>query len=174
MKNTLLYFDTSTLVTEFNREISSDLISKITSTNRNDLQIISSIWTINEIIAVMDRLSRKINENTGMFELPNGDIKKIISTMIGRIRATNENKMFKFVYLDHQILTDSRTLTKDFHLSPNEAIHMFTGYVYGCNYFVVKDNYFINQFPFKKYAYMKLVDLTNDDDRKLLERELNL
>ena len=57
MKNILLYFDTSALVTEFHNEIDSDLVSKIiTSTNRNDLQIISSIWTINEIIAVMDKI----------------------------------------------------------------------------------------------------------------------
>ncbi len=57
MKNILLYFDTSALVTEFHNEIDSDLVSKIiTSTNRNDLQIISSIWTINEIIVVMDKI----------------------------------------------------------------------------------------------------------------------
>jgi hypothetical protein len=32
----------------------------------------------------------------------------------------------------------------------------------------------VNQFPFKKYASMKLVDLTNENDRKLLENELDL
>jgi hypothetical protein len=64
VKNILLYFDTSALVTEFHNEIYSDLVSKIiTSTNKNDLQIISSILTINEIIAVMDKISQKINEN---------------------------------------------------------------------------------------------------------------
>ncbi|MGE5633701.1 MAG: hypothetical protein ACM3VV_00575 [Deltaproteobacteria bacterium] len=177
MKNILLYFDTSALVTEFHHEIDSDLISKIiTSTNKNDLQIISSIWTINEIIAVMDKLSQKINEKTGMFELSNNDIKKIISTIVERIRTiiSNENAMFKFVYLDHNIITDSRILTKDFHLSPPNAIHMLTGYAYNCNYFVTHNKYFINQFPFKKYAKMKLIDLTNENDRKLLESELNL
>ncbi len=79
MKNILLYFYTSALVTEFHNEIDSDLVSKIIIfTNRNDLQIISLIWIINEIIAVMDKISQKINEKTGMFELSNIDIKKII------------------------------------------------------------------------------------------------
>jgi predicted nucleic acid-binding protein len=79
VKKILLYFDTSALVTEFHNEIDSDLVSKIiTSTNRNDLQIISSILIINEIIEVMDKISQKINEKTGMFELSNIDIKKII------------------------------------------------------------------------------------------------
>lgn len=112
-----------------------------------------------------------------MFELSNIDIKKIISTIVERIRTiiSNENTMFKFVYLDHNIITDSRILTKDFHLSPTDAIHMFTGYAYNCNYFVTHNKYFINQFPFKKYATMKLIDLTNENGRKLLEsEELNL
>ena len=176
----LLYFDTSALLTAFHHErYNFDLLSKIitTSTNRNNLKIISSIWTINEIIAVMDRLSQKINEKAGMFELSNNDIKKIISTIVERIRTIihNNNAMFKFVYLDHDIITDSRILTKNFHLSLNDAIHMLTGYVYDCNYFVVYNKSFIiNQFPFKKYDKMKLIDLTNENDRKLLERELNL
>ena len=176
-KDILLYFDTSILVTAFHHGISFDLLSKIiASKNRNNLQIISSIWTINEIIAVMDKLSQKINEKTGMFELSNNDIKKIISTLVERIRIIiHNNAMFKFVSLDHDIITDSRILTKNFHLSLNDAIHMLTGYAYDCNYFVVHNKYFIiNQFPFKKYDTMKLIDLTNENDRKLLERELNL
>ena len=39
--------------------IGSDLVSKILSIYRNDIQIISSIWTINEIIEVMDKISQK-------------------------------------------------------------------------------------------------------------------
>jgi hypothetical protein len=112
-----------------------------------------------------------------MFELSNNDIKKIVSTIVERIRTiiSNENTMFKFVYLDHNIITDWRILTKDFHLSPTDAIHMFTRYAYNCNYFVTHNKYFINQFPFKKYGEMKLIDLKNENDRKLLEsEELNL
>jgi predicted nucleic acid-binding protein len=175
MKNILLYFDTSALVKEFQAGIGTDLVSKISSTNRNDIQIISSIWTINEIILVMDKISQKINEKTGMFELSNQDIKKIISTVVERIKTiSKENTMLKFVYLDHNIITESRILTKDFHLSPTDAIHLFTGYAYNCNYFVVHNKYFINQFPFKKYAKMKLIDLTDENDKKILESELNL
>lgn len=71
----------------------------------------------------MDKISQKINEKTGMFKLSNNDIKKIISTIVERIRTiSNENTMLKFVYLDHNIITDSRILTKDFHLSPTCAI----------------------------------------------------
>ena len=64
----------------------------------------------------------------------NNDIKKVISTIVERIRTiSNENITLKFVYLDHDIITDSRILAKDFHFSPTGAIHMLTGYVYNCN-----------------------------------------
>ena len=74
IKNILLYFDTSALVKEFQVGISSSLVSKISSTCRNDIQIISSIWTFNEIISVMDKISQKINEKTGMFKITNNNI----------------------------------------------------------------------------------------------------
>jgi hypothetical protein len=175
MKNIVLYFDTSALVTGLVNESSSNLISKISSIDISNVQIISSIWTMNEIIAFMDRLSQKINEKTGFFELSNIDIQKVISTIVARIKTISKSStVFNFVYLDHNIITDSRKLTRDFHLSPNDAIHMCTGYAFNCNYFIVHNKSFVNQFPFKKYATMKLADLTNEKDRKLLENELDL
>jgi hypothetical protein len=174
VKKVRLYFDTSTLIKEFRNEIGSDLISKLTSTDRYDLQIISSIWTINEIIGIIDRLSRTINEQTKRPELTNPDIQQIISTLVERIKTTNENSFYRFVYLDHPIITDSRTLITDFHLSPNNAVHVFTGFVYDCDYFLVQNKKLIKQFSSKQYLTMRLIDLTDDDDRKFLENKLNL
>ena len=181
MKNIVaLYFDTSALVTELFNKSSSDLISKISSIDISNVQIISSIWTMNEIIAITDRLSQKINKKTGFFELSNIDIQKVISTIVARIKTiskSSSSKVFNFVYLDHKIIkiiTDSRKLTSDFHLSPNDAIHLCTGYIFDCNYFIVYNKSFVNRFPFKKYATMKVVDLTNENDRKMLETELDL
>ena len=178
MKKTL-YFDTSAILKEFVNEIGSDLISKITSTNTHDVQIISSIWSINEAISVIDRLTKKKDKNQKKVKLETlnlaiSTVQLIISTFAGRIRETNENSFFRFVYLDHAIITDSRVLIKDFHLSPNDAVHIFTGYVYDCNYFLVQDKNLIKEFPLKKYYNMKLIDLANEDDRIFLEKELNL
>jgi predicted nucleic acid-binding protein len=54
----ILYFDTSALLKEFVNEIGSDLVSKITSSNTNNIQIISSVWSINEAMSVIDRLTK--------------------------------------------------------------------------------------------------------------------
>ena len=179
MKNIILYLDTSALVTGLVNKSSSDLISKISSIDISNVQIISSIWTMNEIIAITDRLSQKINKKTGFFELSNIDIQKVISTIVARIKTISKSSStaFNFVYLDHKIIkiiTDSRKLTQDFHLSPNDAIHLCSEDAFNCNYFIVYNKSFVNQFPFKKYATMKLVDLTNENDRKMLETELDL
>ena len=177
MKNIVaLYFDTSAMVTGLVNKSSSGLKSKISSIDISNVQIISSIWTMNEIIAIMDRLSQKINKKTGFFELSNIDIQKVIFTIVARIKTISKSSStaFNFVYLDHKIITDSRKLTREFHLSPNDAIHLCSGDAFNCNYFIVYNKSFVNQFPFKKYATMKLVDLINKNDRKILETELDL
>lgn len=176
MKNNILYLDTSALVTGLVDKSSSDLISKISSIDISNIQIISSIWTMNEIIAFMNRLLQKINTKTGFFELSNIEIQKVISTIVARIKTISKpsTTRFNFVYLDHKIITDSRKLTREFHLSPNDAIHLCTADAFNCNYFIVYNKSFVSQFPLKKYATMKLVDLTNENDRKMLETELGL
>ena len=128
---------------------------------------------MNEIIA---RLLQKINKKTGFFELSNIDIQKVISTIVARIKTISKSSStaFNFVYLDHKIITDSRKLTLNFHLSPNEVILLCRGDEFNCNYFIIYNKSFVNQFPFKKYATMKLVDLTNENDRKMLKTELDL
>ncbi len=172
----LLYFDTSAFLKEFVDEVGSDLVSKITSsTNRNDIQIISSVWVINEAISVIDRLTRRNMDKKPkdiILDIPS--IQLIISTVVERIKKTSENSFFRFVYLEHPIITDSRILIKDFHLSPNDAVHVFTGYVYDCNYFLVQDKNLIKEFPEKRYYKMKLIDLANAEDRKFLESTLKI
>ena len=62
MKNIVaLYIDTSAMVTGLVNKSSSGLKSKISSIDISNVQIISSIWTMNVIIAIMDRVSQKKN-----------------------------------------------------------------------------------------------------------------
>jgi hypothetical protein len=102
-----LYFDTSALLKEFVNEIGSDLISKITSPNTNDIQIISSVWSIKKPKNVI-------------LEPPYLAISTVQLIILHLYEGSepNENSFFRFVYLNHAIITDSRVLIKDFHLSP--------------------------------------------------------
>ncbi len=55
-----LYFDTSAVIKEFSPEVGSELIDKLTTKAREgDIQIVSSVWMINEALAVIDRKFRK-------------------------------------------------------------------------------------------------------------------
>jgi predicted nucleic acid-binding protein len=108
------------------------------------------VWSINEAISVIDRLTKNINKKPKDVILDIPTVQLIISTFVERIRATTENSFFRFVYLDHPIITDSRILIKDYHLSPNDAVHIFTAHVYDCNYFLVQDKKLIKEVPTKK------------------------
>src|ERR1044072_2025226 len=100
----------------------------------------------------MDRLSQKINKKTAFFELSNIDIWKIISTIVARIKTISKSNStaFNFVYLYHKIITHSRMLTRDFHLSPNDAIHLCSGDEFNCHYFIIHNKSFVTRFPIKK------------------------
>lgn len=55
-----LYFDTSAVIKEFAPEVGSELIDKLTTkATEGDIQIVSSVWMINEALAVIDRKFRK-------------------------------------------------------------------------------------------------------------------
>jgi predicted nucleic acid-binding protein len=59
-----LYFDTSAVIKEFAPEVGSELIDKLTTKAREgDIQIVSSVWMINEALAVIDRKFRKNRNN---------------------------------------------------------------------------------------------------------------
>ncbi len=55
----LVYFDTSAIIKEFVPEVGSDLIDDVSNAaEAGNLQIITSTWSINEAVAVIDRLTR--------------------------------------------------------------------------------------------------------------------
>ena len=55
-----LYFDTSAIIKEFSPEVGSELIDRLTTkASEGDIQIVSSVWMINEALAVIDRKFRK-------------------------------------------------------------------------------------------------------------------
>jgi predicted nucleic acid-binding protein len=63
-----LYFDTSAVIKEFAPEVGSELIDKLTTKAREgDIQIVSSVWMINEALAVIDRKFRKNGLNNLKF-----------------------------------------------------------------------------------------------------------
>ncbi|MGC1134095.1 MAG: type II toxin-antitoxin system VapC family toxin [Nitrososphaeraceae archaeon] len=161
-----LYFDTSAIIKEFVNEVGSELIDKVTTSAREGhLQVVSSVWSINEALAVIDRKYKK-NEITQV------QIQTVISTFAKRMIDSSQKSNFFFAPLDHTILVNSREAIKDFHISPSDALHLYTGWVYDCACFLVQDRNFVKQIPMKQYKDVKIIDLAFEADRKYLETEI--
>ena len=167
MKKTL-YFDTSAVVKEFSREIGSDLIDKLTTKAREGIiQIVSSVWAINESIAVIDRKFRK-------GELNQIEVQTIIATFAERVKSSSETSNFRFAYLDHKIVSESRFLINELHISPDDALHLYTCWSCDCQYFVIHDKKIVSNLKSQEYQDFEIVDLGNEQDRINLESKLEL
>jgi predicted nucleic acid-binding protein len=169
-----LYFDTSAFVKEFVPELGSQLISRIvTAATEGHIEVYCSEWVINEAVAVVDRLSRRINEHTKKPYLSKVKVQGIIATIAERVRNSGlQNSNIYFVYLDHAILANSRKLIDQYHISADDAVHLYTGWIYDCDYFLTHDKDLFKRIPSKNYEGIQMIDLGNAKDRNQLGSKL--
>jgi predicted nucleic acid-binding protein len=170
----LVYFDTSALVKEFApSELGYELIDKITTSARQDsskLQIISSVWAINEAVAVLDRKFRK-------GEITEVEMQTVMATLFQRIKDSSENTSFRFAPIDHSMIANSRSLIAAYHISADDALHIYTGWIYDCDYLLFHDSKIMRIKPLISTASggnVNLTDLGDAADRKRLEAQLSL
>lgn len=165
-----LYFDTSAIVKEFVDEEGSELVDKITTAAREGgVQIISSVWAINETLAVVDRLTRRPQN-----PLSTSEQQEIIATFSERIRGTDENAPFRFAPIDHAIVAYSRQVIDGYHISADDALHVYTAFIYDCNYFLIHDNKIVHRLKQDPVEAMEIIDLGNEADIKHLANQLAL
>lgn len=163
-----LYFDTSALIKEFAPEVGSDLIDKVTTGAREGkFQIVSSIWTINEAISVIDRkFQRK--------ELTVVEVQTIIATFSERIKDGNESAGFLFAPMHPLIIADSRVWIRLFHIPPIDAMHLYTSFIYDCDYFLIHDDKVVKRVKSSTFENMEIIDMGNENDRESLESHLQV
>jgi predicted nucleic acid-binding protein len=157
------------VIKEFVPEIGSELIDKVTTSARQGtLQIITSVWAINEAIAVIDRLTRKPQH-----PLSQSEKQEIIATFAERVRESNEQAAYRYAPIEHALVANSRMLIDGLHISPDDALHLYTAYVYDCEYFLIHDNKIISRLKAEKIEGMTIIDLADEADRAYLENQLD-
>jgi predicted nucleic acid-binding protein len=170
-----VYFDTSAVIKEFVLEKGSELIDKITNAARDQkLQIVSSVWSINESIAVIDRLSRQKFEETGNPKLSTREKQEIISTFVERVLGSDENSNFFFAPIAHEIVSKSRVLIDGYHISADDALHVYTAYIFDCTFFLIHDYKTVNRIKKGLEKDIKVIDLGEDSDIQYVTSELKL
>lgn len=165
-----VYFDTSAVIKEFVSEIGSDLVDDISNNAKTgNLQIITSVWSINEAVAVVDRLARKPENPLSKVEQ-----QQIIATIVERIRYSNENAIFRIAPIDHAIVANSRLLIDELHISADDALHVYTGWIYDCGHFLIHDKKIVQRIKAVPIEGMKVVDLGSEQDRIQARSDLGL
>jgi len=165
-----VYFDTSAVIKEFVPEVGSDLVDDVSNAARaGKLQIITSAWSINEAVAVIDRLARKPRH-----PLSKAEQQQIIATIVERVRDTGEHAAFRIAPIDHVIVASSRLLIDGLHVSADDALHVYTGWIYDCGHFFIHDNKIVHRLKAASIEDMKVIDLGNEQDRALARAELSL
>lgn len=163
-----LYFDTSAIIKEFVIEEGSDLVDRVTTLARTgDIQIISSVWTINETIAVVDRLTRRPKN-----ALSRTEQQEIMATFAERMRSSDEHATFRFALIDHALVTGSRLLIDSYHISADDALHIYTAFIYDCNYLLIHDNKIVSRLKTDPIQGMEIIDLGSEADCQHLLNQL--
>jgi predicted nucleic acid-binding protein len=170
-----IYFDSSAYTKVFSKhEIGSNAARKIieyVETN-NNIQIIMSVWTINETIAAIDQ---KANQR---HEVSKREAQISIATIIRKtLEYSKYNSRIIFIPLDNTIVKESLPFIYDSHISADDALHIFTAFLHDCEYFICQDNG-IKQKIDKKLSLrpekikMRVLDITKKDDIDFLINNL--
>ena len=163
-----IYFDSSAYVKVFDtsEEGSAEATKIIEHAEKNkNIQIIMSVWTINETISAIDKKAyqrRDISEKESHI---------LIAKVIQKTNeySKNESSNIVFASVDNDIVKGSSTFVYTSHISADDALHVFTAYDQGCQYLITSDGRIRKQLPitihgFSEKIKMYVLDITKEDD----------
>lgn len=143
-----VYLDASAFVKAFATETASDHVNQLFQiANERRIEMVMSIWGFNESLAAVDRKFRK-----GEYTPQQRAFR--ISKMIQRVRTWEREKSnIRVVQLEPEITRRSIEFILRFHISADDAAHLYTAFIEKCDYFVYKDG------KLKKYVGDKIPGL---------------
>jgi predicted nucleic acid-binding protein len=132
-----IYFDSSAYTKAFANEEGSDIAKRIIklAETTNDIQIIMSVWTINEALSAIDQKAYQTREITEK------QSKQAIATVLQRsieYPRTGKSNIY-FAPVEHEIIKGSTVLIHSLHISADDALHVFTAFYHNCEYSICRD-----------------------------------
>jgi predicted nucleic acid-binding protein len=135
-----IYFDSSAYVKLFKQEPgteSASLLFRLAHDKR--IQILMSYWTINETSAAIDRTYRR-------GEISDENYPIIRATLLKNlILYGDQGSNVGIVPLHNSILRNSIDVINQFHVSADDALHLYTAFAMNCNYFLCDDYKLLNK-----------------------------
>jgi predicted nucleic acid-binding protein len=172
-----VYFDSSVYTKIFADEDGSETAREIIGLTEttSGIQIVMSLWTINEAIAAIDQKAHQRHEITTK------QANQTIATILQRSKEYTRRSQSRIVFVpvEYDVIKGSTVLIHSCHISADDALHIFTAFYYNCKYFICKDKA-IQTKANKQMSVMQLdtqgkqenmlvLDITN---RKEIEQQL--
>jgi predicted nucleic acid-binding protein len=163
---TKVFFDSSVYVKAFTQEFGTETISQLFQLAYDKrIQILLSVWAINETIGAVDRKYRRK-------EITEQQKGTIIATIFDRaIKWSEEHSDVAFVPLHPIIVDNSRDFIVKLHISPDDAIHLYTAFIKRCEYFICHDEK-LKKNADGKFPDMRVLDVTNAAEMNMLRKSL--
>jgi predicted nucleic acid-binding protein len=129
-----IYFDSSVYVKAFSKEPGTDVVNQLLQLAYDGrLEILLSVWAINETFAAIDRKIRRK-------EIASEQEKMIFATFFQDFVTWSESsRHVTFIPLDPIVVERSRDLIVELHVSADDAIHLYTAFVKRCEYLLCDD-----------------------------------
>lgn len=161
-----LYFDSSAYVKLFKQEsgtATANLLFRLAHDKR--IQILMSYWTINETTAALDRTYRRR-------EISDENYPIIRATLIKNlILYGDEGSSVGIVPLPNVILRHSIDVINQFHVSADDALHLYTAFVMNCDYFLCDDRKLVSRTN-GEISNVKVLSITDPLSMNRLIKEL--
>lgn len=162
-----LYFDSSAYTKIFKIEDGSGPTQDVIALSKTgDFHIFMSTWVINETISAIDSAIKKGH-------LTPQKSQTSIGLVIRRtIEYSKKPYNIDFVPVDDDLINASRALIYHYHLSADDALHVYTAYLKDCEYFVTDDEHIKTKVHRKitlatinkRGAEIRVIDITNGID----------
>jgi predicted nucleic acid-binding protein len=161
-----IFFDSSVYVKAFTQESGTETVSQLFQLAYDKrIQILLSVWAINETIGAVDRKHRRR-------EITESQKDTIIATIFQRaITWSEESSDIAFVPLHPIIVEKSRDFIVKLHISPDDAFHLYTAFIKRCEYFICHDIKLKKNVE-GKFPDMKVLDISNATELNMLRKSL--
>lgn len=161
-----VYFDTSAYVKIFNQEAGSDIATLLFElAHEKRVQILMSIWVVNEAFTAVDRLHRRQ-------EIRDDQRAQILASMIRHtLDFTTPSSGVLLIPTSRELVNKSKDIIIECHVSADDALHLYTAFAMDCECFVYRDDK-LKRATGGEVSGMKLLDITDNKDMNPLMKTL--
>lgn len=162
-----IYFDSSAYVKLFTQEPGSDIADLLFGLAYDKrVQIYMSYWAINETCAAIDRKHMRTELSNEEYDIISATIHKNL------ISYAEQDSNVGLIPLENVILKNSIDVINNYHVSADDALHLYSAFLMKCDYFLCHDLKLVNRTK-SEISTMKILNMADSYSMTQLTKELD-